>query len=48
MMKMVTDEGEHLFEPRDYEVILAGAAPLKRSIELGATQLVRKVFSLVE
>ncbi len=46
MMELVNEEGESVLEPGRFKVYVGGAAPLERSVELGAAQPVSAEFKV--
>ncbi|RPJ59587.1 MAG: glycoside hydrolase family 3 protein [Acidobacteria bacterium] len=45
-MQLVNNNGEQVLEPGDFRVTIAGAAPVKRSVDLGAAAPVSAVFTV--
>jgi beta-glucosidase len=46
MMQMVDEEGNRLIEPGEFMVSIGGAAPMKRSADLGASKPVQANFTV--
>lgn len=45
-MQLVNNDGEQVLEPGDFRVTIAGAVPVKRSVDLGAAAPVSAVFTV--
>ncbi|MCB0855527.1 MAG: glycoside hydrolase family 3 C-terminal domain-containing protein, partial [Bacteroidetes bacterium] len=46
MMQMVDENGNRLVEPGDFAVSIGGSAPMKRSLDLGASKPAKTTFSV--
>lgn len=46
MMELVNNDGERILEAGDFKVHIGGSSPVKRAVDLGASELVTANFSV--